>query len=160
MWAHADPALLELRQNSRITHRVYEFTLVPGTDQMGASFMASQDGPRVVVDVMAERPNVIVELLDAGTSRYVAEITGPWLSKRELALAELLENVVDIATAKRTQDLVDVLVDAMKAASGALTAPIMFAPHSTCVVMLRVPPDETDVSPCKVWVRTEQWVHL
>lgn len=164
MWAHADPELLEMRASCSISHRVYEFLFDPYNDNH-AVISVSSSGPMCIVDVMAERTDVEIRLIDMGTSRIRAELTGPWLARRDLALAQLLSTVVDMAHEKRTQNLVDVLREAMERAPGALTHPLMFPPNSHVgvgIANMRNARDQTPANdaPLRVWVKCEHWFSL
>ncbi len=132
---------------AQFRHGVYEQT-----------FPINQDGPFVVFDVMATRADVVIELWDLGAQRCVAKYAGPWLAHRQLALAELLETVVDMASAKRTQNLVSVLKEAISRKPEWIE-PCLFPPNSalqTCIVPLRGAPE----GPCTVWLRGEKWSNL
>lgn len=121
-------------------------------------FYISQDGPFVLFDVMASRGDIVVEVEDAGANAIRGRYAGPWLARRQLALAELLETVVDMATAKRTENLVSVLTEAIQR-QPEWVHPVVFPPASAIKARI-VPLEGAPDGPCTVWLRGERWTAL
>lgn len=158
----------DMAKEARPVNRMYEFTFdMPKCRLYNSAppyFQVSQDGPLEVFDVMCSRQDVLVEIVDMGSQRFVATLIGPWLMRRETSLVELLQVANDLLLTgdkKRTATMVDLVRRAIEDFPQALIRSLFFPPNDA--IQVRVTPKSRDAETDQhvtVWLKAVQWVNL
>ncbi len=112
-----------------------------------------------IVDVAVEAPeasDVRLVLIDQGVDRVLADVRGPWLFRREVALVDLLSTVYD-AVENQRQNALEVMRDAMLAATGLRESIVPYGPHGTIKIQWWWWPIELPSPITRIWLRAIKW---